>query len=52
MSYLNLLYRKKADIEDSPDEAKADIAKAEEWFNKALDTKKIKATRPQKQQAS
>ena len=52
MSYLNLLYRKKADIDDTPDEAKADIAKAEEWFNKALDTKKIKAARPQKQQAS
>jgi tetratricopeptide (TPR) repeat protein len=52
MSYLNLLYRKKADIEDTPDAAKADIAKAEEWFNKALETKKIKAARPQKQQAS
>jgi tetratricopeptide (TPR) repeat protein len=51
MSYLNLLYRKKADIDDTPDEAKADIAKAEEWFTKALDTKKMKATRPQKQQA-
>ncbi len=52
MSYINLLYRKKADIEDNPDDAKADIAKAEEWFNKALDTKKIKAARPAKKQES
>jgi tetratricopeptide (TPR) repeat protein len=52
MSYINLLYRKKADIEDNPEDAKADIAKAEEWFNKALDTKKIKAARPAKKQES
>jgi tetratricopeptide (TPR) repeat protein len=53
MTYLNLLLRKKADLEDSPDAAKADIAKAEEWANKSLDIKKVKATRPQaKQQAS
>jgi tetratricopeptide (TPR) repeat protein len=48
MSYLNLLYRKKADLEETPDAAKADIAKAEEYSNKALDIKKLKATRPQK----
>lgn len=52
MSYINLLYRKKADIEDNPDDAKADIAKAEEWFNKALDTKKMKAARPAKKTES
>lgn len=46
MSYLNLLLRKKADIEDSPEAAKADIAQAEDWSNKSLDMKRIKATRP------
>ena len=52
MTYMNLLLRKKADLEDSSDAAKADIAQAEDWFNKSLDTKKMKAARPQKQQAS
>lgn len=53
MTYLNLLLRKKADLEDTPDQAKADIAKAEDWANKSLDIKKVKATRPkEKQQAS
>jgi len=48
MSYLNLLLRKKADLEDSPDAAKADIAQAEDWSNKSLDIKKMKAARPAK----
>ena len=48
MSYVNLLLRKKADLEDTPDAAKADIAQAEDWSNKSLDMKKIKASRPQK----
>jgi len=53
MTYLNLLLRKKADLEDTPEAAKADIAKAEEWANKSLEMKKVKATRPQtKQQTS
>ena len=52
MSYINLLLRKKADLEDSPDAAKADIAQAEDWANKAIDTKKIKATRPAKKDES
>jgi tetratricopeptide (TPR) repeat protein len=46
MSYLNLLLRKKADLEDSPEASKADIAQAEDWSNKSLDMKRIKATRP------
>jgi len=50
MSYINLLLRKKADLEDSPDAAKADIAQAEEWANKSIETKKIKATRPAKKE--
>jgi tetratricopeptide (TPR) repeat protein len=49
MSYMNLLLRKKADIADNPDEAKSLIAQAEDWSNKSLDTRKMKATRPQKQ---
>ena len=52
MSYMNLLLRKKADIEDTPDAAKADIAQAEDWSNKSLDMKKIKASRPAKSTAA
>lgn len=52
MSYMNLLLRKKADIEDTPDEAKADIAKATEWADKSLEVKKTKAAQPQKKQES
>ena len=44
MSYVNLLLRKKADLEDSAEAARADVARAEEWFNKAIDTRKMKAT--------
>ncbi len=50
MSYINLLLRKKADLEDSPEAAKADIAKAEDWANKSIETKKIKAARPAKKE--
>jgi tetratricopeptide (TPR) repeat protein len=53
MTYLNLLLRKKADLEENADAAKADVAKAEEWANKSLDIKKVKAARQQaKQQKS
>jgi hypothetical protein len=52
MSYLNLLLRSKAALEDTPEQAKADIAKANEWFNKSLETKRIKATRPKKTEES
>jgi len=48
MSYVNLLLRKKADLEDTTDAAKADIAQAEDWSNRSLDMKKIKAARPAK----
>ena len=48
MSYMNLLFREKATLEETPEEAKADIAKAEDWANKSLDMKKIKASRPAK----
>ena len=52
MSYVNLLYREKADLEDSVDAAKADVAQAEDWSNKSLDMRKLKATRPAKKQES
>ena len=48
MDYMNLLLRKKADLEDSPDASRADIAQAEDWSNKSVDMKKIKASRPAK----
>jgi hypothetical protein len=48
MSYMNLLLRKKADLEDTPDQSKADIAQAEDWSNKSLDMKRVKASRPAK----
>lgn len=48
MSYANLLLREKAVLEDSADAAKADVAKAEDWSNKSLDMRRIKATRPAK----
>ncbi len=52
MSYINLLYREKANLEDSPDAAKADVAKAEDWSNRSLDMKRLKASRPAKTQTS
>ena len=39
MSYINLLLRQKADLEDTPEAAKADMAQAEDWSNKSLETK-------------
>ena len=48
MSYMNLLLRKKADLEDTPDASKADIAQAEDYSNKSLEMKKVKAARPAK----
>lgn len=52
MSYMNLLYREKADLEDTPDAAKADIAQAENWSNKSLDMRRIKASRPAKKETT
>jgi tetratricopeptide (TPR) repeat protein len=36
MAYLNLLYRQKADIEESPDAREADLKNAGDWLAKAL----------------
>ncbi len=52
MSYINLLLREQGVLEDSPDAAKADIAQAEDWSNKSLEMKRIKASRPAKTTAA
>src|SRR5437899_11508799 len=43
MTYKNLLYREKARLSSSEDEKKQLIAQADEWFNKALETRKKNA---------
>lgn len=48
MAYMNLLIRERADLADSPDDYKKDIATADNWVQKALDTKKAKAEKAAK----
>jgi tetratricopeptide (TPR) repeat protein len=48
MAYLNLLIRTRADLLDSPEEYQKEIKKADDWLQKALDTKKIKNERAEK----
>jgi len=45
MAYMNLLIRERADLADSPEQYKKDIEAADGWVQKALETKKIKASR-------
>src|ERR1700689_2437795 len=45
MAYMNLLIREKADLDDTPEQYKADVEKADVWVQKALDTKKMKAAK-------
>ena len=45
MAYMNLLIRERADLSDSPEQYKKDIEIADNWVQKSLDTKKIKAER-------
>ncbi len=45
MAYLNLLVRERADLADTPEEYKKGIETADNWVQKALETKKIKAER-------
>lgn len=45
MAYMNLLVRERADLLDSPADYKQQIEVADNWLQKALDTKKIKAAR-------
>jgi tetratricopeptide (TPR) repeat protein len=44
MAYLNLLYRERADLAESPDEYRKDIGSADNWLQRALDTRKAKAS--------
>jgi tetratricopeptide (TPR) repeat protein len=48
MAYMNLLIRERADLADSEDQYKKDIATADNWVQKALDTKKEKAEKAAK----
>jgi tetratricopeptide (TPR) repeat protein len=43
MVYMNLFIRERADLRDTADEYKRDVALADEWVEKALATKKAKA---------
>ncbi len=41
MQYINLIYRRKADVDcDNPSAVKADVAAAKEWSSKAMGTRK------------
>ncbi len=43
MAYMNLLIRERADLADSSEQYKKDVDTADNWVQKALETKKIKA---------
>ena len=45
MSYMNLLIRYRADLEDTKDQYMADTKEADVWMNKALETTKAKAAK-------
>jgi Tfp pilus assembly protein PilF len=45
MAYMNLLIRERADLADTPEQYRKDVEVADNWVQKALDTKKIKAER-------
>lgn len=45
MAYMNLLYRERADLQDSAEEYKKDTEMADKWVDKTLETKKLKASR-------
>jgi tetratricopeptide (TPR) repeat protein len=46
MAYLNLLYRERADLANTPEEYKTDTSQADAWLQKTLDTRKAKALLP------
>ena len=49
MTYLNLTYRRKADMECGDDAArKADLAQADDWNNKAMGARKINEKKKEK----
>jgi TonB family protein len=42
MAYMNLVYRAKADLQDTAEAYSADIATADKWVQKALETARVK----------
>lgn len=48
MAYMNLLIREKADLADDPATYKTQVAEADGWLQKALDTKKMKQEKADK----
>jgi Tfp pilus assembly protein PilF len=42
MAYENLLYRERADLSESKQEYEEQVKLAEQWFNKAMETRKVK----------
>jgi tetratricopeptide (TPR) repeat protein len=49
MSYINLIYRRKADVDYAdPSAVKADVASAKEWSSKAMGTRKENEARKEK----
>jgi hypothetical protein len=48
---MNLLIRERADLADTPGDYKKQIEVADNWLQKALDTKKVKAERNEKKNA-
>jgi Tfp pilus assembly protein PilF len=45
MAYMNLLFRERADLQETQDSYNKDTEEADNWVQKTLDTKKIKASR-------
>jgi tetratricopeptide (TPR) repeat protein len=49
MSYLNLIYRRKADVDyTDPNTVKADVAAAKDWSSKAMGTRKVNEAKKEK----
>jgi len=51
MAYMNLLIRERADLDDSADQYRKDVEVADNWVQKALETKKQKAAKQAAAQA-
>jgi len=49
MAYLNLLYRERADLQDTKEAYDKDVEAADNWVDKTMATKRIKAARSQAQ---
>ncbi len=48
MAYLNLLYRFRADLAETPEEAKKEVDLADNWMSKTMETKKSNAEKKEK----